>query len=105
MNPLLKSFIESILKKALTSVAAALVTWGWIDQGDVEKYVLGAIAFLVSFGWSAWTDYNDRRKLLVSLASPKGTTERQVEAKVREGVAPSSSTPKDVVPQLKKEDS
>lgn len=102
MNPLLKSFLESILKKALTSAAAVLVAWGWIAQDDSEKYVLGLIAYLLSVGWSAWTDYKDRLKLMVAQALPGGVTEKTVEQVVRSGAAPSSLTHKDDVPQLTK---
>lgn len=104
MNPLFREFLESILKKALTSVAALLVGYGWITPEQSDTFVLGLIAFLISLGWSAWTDYKDRLKLLVAQALPAGVTETQVEAAVAAGNAPAASTAKDVAPTLKRED-
>lgn len=103
MNPLLQEFLESILKKALTSGAALLVGYGWITPEQSDKFVLGLVAFLVSLAWSAWTDYRDRLKLMVAQALPAGATEKQVEQVVRSGVAPSAATHKEDVPELTKE--
>lgn len=102
MNPLLREFLESILKKALTSGAALLVGYGYITPEQSDKFVIGLIAFLISIGWSAWTSYRDRLKLMVAQALPRGATEVEVEAQVKAGNAPSASTPKDEVPKMTK---
>ena len=100
MNPLVKEFLESVLKKLLTGAGAVLVTHGWITEEQSARFLVGAIALVISVIWSVWTSYKDRLKLLVAQALPEGATEQQVEAKVKEGVAPPAALPKTGGPHL-----
>lgn len=57
MNIVFQSIVNSILRKLLAGVGAALVTDGWIESGTWEQITAGAIAFLASVAWGAWEKY------------------------------------------------
>jgi hypothetical protein len=78
MNPLLQDFLISLLRKALTIGATYLVTTGWLDAGEADRYVSGFALLLVSLLWSLWDRYVARRLLVTALHTMPWTPEAQV---------------------------
>jgi hypothetical protein len=89
MNPLLQDFIGTILRKALTSVAVFLVTYGWITPEQSEAYVAGLVLFLLGLGWSLWQKYKERLWFLTAIIAPANSTEAEVKALSKTESAPS----------------
>lgn len=93
MNPFIRDILGSMVRTVLAGVAGR----GLIAGGDVEQYA-SAITLLLVACWSCWQKFVARQKLVAAIASPAPTTEKQIEAVVAVGLAPSVKTPKDLVP-------
>ena len=103
MNPLLQEALASIVRSILKLGAGYLVARGVWTQGDATTYVSAAALAMIGFGWSYWTTYSSRIKLLAALTMPAGATENQVIAKVASGaITPIVSTPADTIPGVPK---
>jgi hypothetical protein len=100
MNPLAQTAIFSLLRWVLAIWAGYLVNAGVWDASAAETYVVAAAMALISLGWSAWSRYHDRVKLMVALMLPNGSTEKDVNAKVAIGHVPSVMTAVDQPPTL-----
>ena len=99
MNPLLSEALASVVRSVLKIGAGILVSKGVWSQGDATTYVSAAALALVGLGWSYWTTYAQRQKLLVALTVRPGTTEQEITQRVATGVGiPPISTPANVVP-------
>lgn len=99
MNPLLTEALASIIRSILKIGAGYLVAHGVWSQGDATIYVMAAALGLVGLGWSYWTTYAQRQKLLVALTVRPGTTEQEITQRVATGVGiPPVTTPVNVVP-------
>lgn len=57
VNIVFQSIVNSILRKLLAGVGAALVTDGWIESGTWEQILGGVIVFAASVAWGAWEKY------------------------------------------------
>lgn len=101
MNPLLVDALGSILRWLLALVAGHLVQRGIWTQADAATYVAAASVALLSLGWSLWSKYRSRLKLLTALASPVRTCEHALEQHIKSGAClPSTSTPKSSIPAV-----
>lgn len=99
MNPLLREALESIVRSILKIGAGYLVAHGVWSQGDATSYVSAAALALVGFGWSYWSTYTSRLKLVTALTMPAGTTEAAVQNHIAAGApVPSVTTPTAAVP-------
>lgn len=79
--------------------AGWLVQHGVWTEADATTYVAAAAMALVALGWSLWSKYRGRVKLLTALTMPQGTTEGQVKAHIAGGgLTPAVSTPTNIVP-------
>jgi hypothetical protein len=104
MNPLLQSFLGSLLRSLLFAGAGYLVNAGVITHGEAETYITAFILFILPLGWSLWEKSQARKKLLTALMLPPGTTEKDVTTYLKAGgVAPVSSTPSDTAPGIPKQ--
>lgn len=98
MNPMLQSFLASLLRYALMLLVPWFVKHGIFTQGVAERYVEAATVGLLALGWSWWKIHRNQIKLLTALSLPQGSTENDVKAAVASGAAPSVLTPTNVVP-------
>lgn len=98
MNPMLQMALGALIRAGLATAAGYIVRGGIWTQGAAETYVSAATIFLLSYGWSIWQKHKDRATLLVSLSSRTPMTELEAKEVVKQGLAPSVSTPKDVIP-------
>ena len=99
MNPMLVEALASIVRSLLKIGAGYLVARGVWSSGDAANYVSAAALSVVGFGWSYWTTYGSRLKLLVALGGNAPTTEAAVVAKIQSGaVVPTVTTPANTVP-------
>ena len=99
MNPMLQSFLASLLRYALMLLVPYFVKHGIFTESVAEKYVEAAVAGLLALGWSWWKIHGNRVKLLTALALPDGATENDLNAHMASGAtAPSVLTPPNVVP-------
>jgi hypothetical protein len=101
MNPILASFIGSLLRYALMLLVPYFVKHGIFTESVAEGYVEAAVAGLLALGWSWWKIHGNRVKLLTALSLPQGSTENDVKAAVASGAAPSVLTPPDTAPAAK----
>lgn len=97
MNPLYVKIALSVFRKAM---AAGGVSGIAVSDNELVQAV-GAVVTAVSLVWGIVEQVRDRRRLLTAAASPGPTTVERVESLVKHGEAPSVSTPKDEIPQLK----
>lgn len=78
MNPLLASFIGSVLRFLLGFVSGWLIRMGVISSENAEEYIAGAIAALLALAWAFWQKYKTRLFIQAALAAPKDTPEAEV---------------------------
>lgn len=98
VNPLLSEALGSIVRSILKVGAGFLVAKGVWTEADAASYVTAAALVIVGLGWSYWTTYHSRLKLVTALASASPMSEATAETRVSAGNAPSVTTPKTVVP-------
>lgn len=99
MNPLASEAVASILRSILKIAAGYLVAKGVWTGGDAATYVSAAALALVGLGWSYWTTYASRLKLLTALTLPTPKTEAQLTDHIAAGLpVPKVTTPITVVP-------
>ena len=99
LNPMAQEALASVVRSILKLGAGYLVARGVWAPDDASNYVAAGALAIVGLGWSYWTTYQSRRKLVTALASPTMLTEAQVQTRVAHGMAPSIATPKDEVPR------
>jgi hypothetical protein len=103
MNPALVDAIGAIIRWALSGVFGYLVSQGAITN-DQSSLIAAALATgIVTLGWSLWTNWRKRQKLVTALASPKPVSEKQVEQMIEQGQAPPATVPKTRPPHLEGE--
>lgn len=101
MNPLLQSFLGSLLRSLLFAGAGYLVNAGVITHGEADQYITAFILFILPLGWSLWEKSQARKKLLTALILPPGTTENEVREYIKAGgVTPATNTPPDTAPGI-----
>jgi hypothetical protein len=84
MNPLFSEAAASVIRSILKLGAGYLVARGVWDEGAAAEYVAAAALAIVGFGWSYWTTYASRKKLVTAMAMPAAVSERQVEAAIKD---------------------
>lgn len=98
MNPILQAAVGSVLRWALSLAAGFLVERGVWSQAEASTYVAAAVLGALSLGWSLWSKYHGRIRLLTTL-SEAGLSEDAIKAHIAAGGAtPSVSTPSTDVP-------
>ena len=105
MNPFVKSLLMSVARYTLTALATWLVTHGVIQAEQADSFVTPEVLIGVVTGLSVMAamvraKFVERQEKLTGMAMPKGTTEAEVKEAVRQGVAPSVTTPPDSKPVL-----
>lgn len=80
MNPLLKQFLEEVLRSGLKFVFAGLVAAGYIQNDNVSLYITGAVGFILTVGWGLWETYKKRWGFEIALKLPRGSTPADVKA-------------------------
>jgi hypothetical protein len=101
LNPLLAEALASVVRSILKIGAGYLVARNVWTTDDATNYVGAAAVALVGLGWSYWTTYHSRLKLVTALAVSQPTTEAAVEKKIATGQPIASvTTPTTTVPIL-----
>lgn len=104
-SPAFAAFAKSGAARLVAVAGGALIAKGFLTKEQVglidDQIVLllvGAVLSLASiaYGWSQ--QYIQRRKLLKAMAMPFPVTEKDLEARIKVGGAPSITTPKDELP-------
>lgn len=98
MNPLLAEALGSILRSLLKIGAGYLVARGVWSQADATTYVAAAALALVGLGWSYWTTYASRLKLVTALSIGGQTEAHVAQAIAANGPLPSVTTASTAVP-------
>ena len=99
MNPMMQEALASVVRSILKLGAGYLVARGVWAPDDASNYVAAGALAIVGLGWSYWTTYQSRRKLVTALSADVRLTEEQVQTRIAHGMAPSTATPKDTVPR------
>jgi membrane protein DedA with SNARE-associated domain len=83
MNPLLQSFLASILRWLLTAVGTWFVAKGIVRSDEIETYIAGAIAAILALVWGLYQKY--RSKLFADKAREMsaGVSETAVKAAIK----------------------
>lgn len=103
LSPQAAGFWGSIIRHALTGLAAGLVTHGYVSQTGASQYVeelTGAILYGLGQFWANRVVIANRAKMLTALWLHKGATENDVNAMVAIGNSPSASTPPNTPPGI-----
>jgi hypothetical protein len=100
MNPMFRAAVGSIVRRVLGYGSAFIVTWGVWTDAEAAIYVAGLAGVLLDVGWSFLEKYWQRQKLLTAQAMPGPSSEAQVEAVVKAGMAPPVNVPKTATPVL-----
>lgn len=87
MNPLIQNAVTAFIRHALTILGTWFVAQGIMTEEASAEFVGGAAIAIGALAWSFYEKYVSRRKLVTALASPKGTTEREVERHISSGEA------------------
>lgn len=99
MNPILQAALASILRWGLTLLAGFLVKAGIWSASDATTYVTAGTLAILALGWSLWEKEKSRIKVLTALTMPEGSTENDLNAKIKSSdPKPSVHTPPDVSP-------
>jgi hypothetical protein len=98
MNPFLQEIVLSLLRKAVTGVAAVLVTNGWLNEGQTEQLIVGAAGLVASIVWSIYQRYKDQLEKLAGLQLPAGRTLEDAKALAKTGAVAPATTPTDTAP-------
>lgn len=94
-NPLVIKFIGSLVRSALQGLGGILVAKQVITTNDAQTYLgaltdpvflVGAISFVGGSGWSLYEKYLARKKLIVAIDAPTGTSETQITAIAKDKV-------------------
>lgn len=100
MDPRYAMAAQAIARWALTLAAGYLVQRGIWTNEIATEFVGGASIAVVTIAWSLWEHSRSRAKLLTAIASSTVMNEHEVEAMVKNGLAPAANTPKDALPRL-----
>lgn len=82
MPALLAQALGAILRHLLTALAGYFVTKGIWTTDEATNYIAAAAAALLALGWSIWSKYKGRIRLLTALDMPEGATEDALKARV-----------------------
>jgi hypothetical protein len=92
MDPFYRALIGSVVRWLMTSIGSYLVAQHVLaaDQTDrlttdVVNHAMMAAPIVVAIAWSVWQKYRSRIKFLTALEVPAGTSERKVDALVKNG--------------------
>lgn len=91
MNPMLVAALTAIVRWAFTFLAGFLVNHAIWSQSDAERYVTAAAIATVTLGFTLWSKYRSRIKLLTALTMPSGSTEQEVEQRLADPLVPNPS--------------
>lgn len=97
MNPILSAALGSIIRWALALGAGYLVKAGIWTGSDAETYVTAGALGLLGLGWSLWSKYHGRLRLLKALEVAR-ITENEAKTLVKAEGTPPVSTHPDSVP-------
>ena len=100
MNPFLSGLLMGFVRWALQGVFVWMLQREIMKDGQQEEVVAWVAGSLATLGWIIWVKIRERKKQLTAAASPAGTTEAAIEAKVKAGMAPPVTLAKDVKPHL-----
>lgn len=104
MNPFIENALRRLVPVLLVAVGGWLVSSGLLTQEESEQFVGLVTTMIVAGALSVFQSYRSRREKLTGLAMPPGSTESDVKATVKAGLAPSVSTPANVIPELGRND-
>ena len=100
MNPLIQSWLATLLRHALSGLGVWLVAHAGMSEGDAASCTEGTTLIIISVGWSLWQKYRSQLKLVTALAVAP-TSELHLETMITRGLAgPSVFTPRDVRPTV-----
>lgn len=99
MNPMIQKYLGSLIRTLLAGIIPFLVSIG-MSLEDTEKLVTLLAGAVAAGAWSFWEKRSARKETLTAAALPRSSTLEEVKAKVADGVAPSVSTPANVVPVM-----
>jgi hypothetical protein len=99
VNPFVQKLIGSVVRAALVALGGFLSAQAIANPEQISSFVEAAIPVIVGLVWSVWEKYTSRQKLVTTQAIAE-VTEHQVEAKIKEGAAPSVTVAKNTVPPL-----
>ena len=99
--------VPPFIQQTLGVLVRAAVVWiaarfgAELSEDQAVQWTAQILPIVLVIGWSIYSKYVGRQKLMVALASPQVMTETQVEAKVSDPVVPTPSvnTLKTEVPQ------
>lgn len=97
LNPIIKKYLGSIIRAGLMLLTPALVSQGIWTPEEATATTTAIATALAAVAWSLFEKYRSQQKLLTATATA-GLTEQQVEQKVKAGLAPPVTVPKDVAP-------
>lgn len=104
-NPALIGFVTSIVMRGVAMLGGALIGANLLTSEQVEMIQNEAVIWLaglvlagLSMAYGLAHQYISRRKLLKAMAMPFAVTERDLEARIKTGGAPSITTQKDELP-------
>lgn len=103
MNPMLQSFLATLLRHILSGAAGYLTTKGIVSENQAAEWVAAAVTAILAIGWSLWQKYSARSKFLTALMLPPGSTEDDVTTHIKNGnLTPTATTPTNTPPGVPK---
>jgi len=104
-NPALMLFARSIVMRLVAVAGGWLIAKGMLTQEQVGMihneavlWLTGLVLTGISIAYGLAQSYISRRKLLKAMALPFVVSEKELEARIKIGGAPSITTPKDELP-------
>ena len=82
-----QKLVGSIVRHGLTAAGGYLISAGAIDQKGWEEASAGLAVVLVSLIWSFYQKHHNETVIQAALEMPKGSTRKEVEAKVKSTAA------------------
>ncbi len=102
MNPILSAALGSIIRWALAAGAGYLVKAGIWSGTDAETYVAAGAMAVLGLGWSLYSKYHGRIKLLLALEAAQVSEQDIKDHLAWGGATPAVSTPAGDVPVMLK---
>jgi len=100
ISPIIKEYLGSIIRAAMTFLAGYLVTSGVVSESEATTIAGSLTLVLTTLAWSFYEKYRKRGKLQVALGTMKIMTEAELEEDIRRGRRAKVSTPKTALPQV-----
>lgn len=80
MDTFWMDLLKMFLRKGASAIAAALITYGFVEADKQEWLIGGLVAFGASVAWSIYQRYKDKLVFLAALELPPGATPAQAKA-------------------------